>query len=150
VCGIVCASSSCSRVVARIISRVKRALARSRRASGARVVASCSRASSHVICSWSHKWSCALSVCSFARDARAVRMCGARHRCVVRALFACCHTSFACIACAIYTCRLPYHASLARILCVDHVGRAASACDNKLFSLIITHANNVNMSSHIF
>jgi hypothetical protein len=33
---------------------------------------------------------------------------------------------------------------------VDHVCRAASACDNKLFSLTNTHVNNVNLSGHIF
>ena len=33
---------------------------------------------------------------------------------------------------------------------VDHVCRAASARDNKLFSLIITHVTNVNSSGHIF
>jgi hypothetical protein len=33
---------------------------------------------------------------------------------------------------------------------VDHVCRAASARDNKLFSLINIHVNNVNSSGHIF
>jgi hypothetical protein len=55
-------------------------------------------------------------------------------------------TRVACLA----TCRLPCHVSLTRISRVDHVGRAASARDNKLFSLIITRVNNVNLSCHIF
>jgi hypothetical protein len=42
------------------------------------------------------------------------------------------------------------HASLARILCVDHMCRVASARDNKLFSLMNTRVDNVNLSSHIF
>ena len=33
---------------------------------------------------------------------------------------------------------------------VDHACRAASARDNKLFSFINTHVNNVNSSGHIF
>jgi hypothetical protein len=33
---------------------------------------------------------------------------------------------------------------------VDHVCHAASARDNKLFSLTNTHINNVNLSGHIF
>jgi hypothetical protein len=45
------------------------------------------------------------------------------------------------------------HASgsrVARISRVDHVCRAASARDNKLFSFINTHVNNVISSGHIF
>jgi hypothetical protein len=60
----------CSRGVARIISRVNHALfvlrhcsfVRSRRVSGVRVVACCSRTSSCVICSWSHVVARALRV----------------------------------------------------------------------------------------
>jgi hypothetical protein len=33
--------------------------------------------------------------------------------------------------------------------CVDHVCRAASAHDNKLFSLINSHINDINSSGHI-
>jgi hypothetical protein len=39
---------------------------------------------------------------------------------------------------------------LARISRVDHMCRAESARDNKLFSLINTHVNKVNSSCHIF
>jgi hypothetical protein len=39
---------------------------------------------------------------------------------------------------------------VARISRVDHVCRAASARDNKLFSRINTHVNNVNSSGLIF
>jgi hypothetical protein len=88
--------------------------------------------------------------CASSHCLRVVRTCGARRRRVVRVLFVCCRTSFACVACAIYTCRLPCRASLVCISRVDHVGRAASKRDNKLFSLIITHVNNVNLSGHIF
>jgi hypothetical protein len=81
----------------------------------------------------------ALFVCCLASYARVTRVVRTR-----------CHTSFACVACAIYTCRLPCRTSLARISRVDHVGCATSARDNKLFSLIIIYVNNVNMSGHIF
>jgi hypothetical protein len=63
--------------------------------------------------------------------------------CVARAIRTRCHTSCACVACVICTCRLPRRASLARISRVDHAGRAASARDDKLFSLIITHVNKL-------
>jgi hypothetical protein len=39
---------------------------------------------------------------------------------------------------------------LACILRVDHVCRATSARDNKLFSFINTHVSNLNSSGHIF
>jgi hypothetical protein len=78
----------------------------------------------------------ALSVCCLARVARVVRTR--------------CHTSFACVACAIYACRSPCRALLARISRVDHVFRATSVPDNKLFSLINIHVNNLNSSGHIF
>jgi hypothetical protein len=58
----------------------------------------------------------------------------------------CHHMSCACVTCATYICCSPCHALLA---CVDHVCRAASARDNKLFSLISTHVSEVNSSSHI-
>jgi hypothetical protein len=70
--------------------------------------------------------------------------------CVVRVVRTRCHTSFVGVTRAVYTCRLPCHASLACILRVDHVCGAASARDNKLFSLINTHVSNVNSSGHIF
>jgi hypothetical protein len=57
--------------------------------------------------------------------------------------------SFACVACAIYTCRSPCRASLACISRVDHVCRPASMRDNKLFSLINTHEHNTFIWSHI-
>jgi hypothetical protein len=80
------------------------------------------------------------------------------------------HVVFACRACG--SCTLPYvvrvlsrvcprvvalfarcrtsGSRVARILRVDHACRAASAHDNKLFSLINSHVNNVNSSGHIF
>jgi hypothetical protein len=86
-----------------------------------------------------------------SRHPRAVRTrCHASFACVACAICTCCHTSCACVACAIYTCRLPCRVSLVHISHVDHVGRATSASDNKLFSLIITHVNNVNSSGHMF
>jgi hypothetical protein len=103
--------------------------------------------------------------CASSHCLRAVRTCGAHRRRVVRALFSCghvsfarvtravrtrCHTSFACVACAIYTCRSSCRASFARIFRVDDAGRTTSARGNKLFFLIITHVNNVNLSGHIF
>jgi hypothetical protein len=42
------------------------------------------------------------------------------------------------------------HALFCTVSRVDHVCRAASARDNKLFSRINTHVNNVNSSGHIF
>jgi hypothetical protein len=82
------------------------------------------RAVSHdVVCHHaSFAWVAHCSLTPFARVARVVRTR--------------CRTSFACVACAIYTCRSPCHTSLAR--------------DNKLFLLINTHVNNVNSSHHIF
>jgi hypothetical protein len=46
--------------------------------------------------------------------------------------------------------RASCRALLARISHVDHMWRAMFARDNKLFSLINTHFNNVNSSGHIF
>jgi hypothetical protein len=40
--------------------------------------------------------------------------------------------------------------ALPRVVSACLVGRAASARDNKLFSLIDTHVNNVNSSGRIF
>jgi hypothetical protein len=47
-------------------------------------------------------------------------------------------------------CHASYHASFACISRVDHVSHAASAHDNKLFSHINTHVNNINSSGLIF
>jgi hypothetical protein len=60
------------------------------------------------------------------------------------------HTSFACVACATYSCRSPCRASFACISHIDDAGRTTSAHDNKLFSLTNTHVNNVNLSGRIF
>ena len=51
------------------------------------------------------------------------------------------------VVCVRRVCHLHVSLALPR---VDHAGRATSARDNKLFSLIITHVNNVNSSGHIF
>jgi hypothetical protein len=51
---------------------------------------------------------------------------------------------------AFRVCRASRRALLARISRVDRVGRAAFARDNKLFSIIITHVNNINLLGHIF
>ena len=98
----------------------------------------------------------------FARVALVVAVLFVR---IVQALFSCCrasfarvtravrtryHTSFACVACVTYTCRSPCCASFARISRVDDTGRTTSARDNKLFSLVNTHVNNVNLSGLIF
>jgi hypothetical protein len=103
--------------------------------------------------------------CTSSHCLHAVCTCGARRCRVVHALFSCCrasfarvtravrtrcHTSFVCVACATYTCRLPCRASFTRISRVDDVGRTMSERDNKLFSLTNTHVNHVNSSSHIF
>ena len=77
---------------------------------------------------------------------------------VVRARCACCfarrtcfsRTSSACITYAIYTYCFLCRASLARISRVDYVCRTTSARDNKLLSLIDTHANNINSRGRIF
>jgi hypothetical protein len=67
-----------------------------------------------------------------------------------RVVHTCCHTSFACVACAAYACRSPCCTSFAHISCVDDTGRTTSARNNKLFSLMSIHVNNVNMSGLIF
>ena len=67
------------------------------------------------------------------------------------------HVLFACGSCTSphvvralgHVCRAS-GSRVARISCIDHLGRVAFARDNKLFSLIITHDNNVNLSGHIF
>jgi hypothetical protein len=46
-------------------------------------------------------------------------------------------------------CRAPF-TCVARISRVDHACRAVSARDNKLFSHINTHVNDVNTSDYIF
>jgi hypothetical protein len=71
----------------------------------------------------------------------------ARVTCAVRTR---CHTLFAYVACATYTCRSPCYASFARILRVDNAGRTTSSRNNKLFLLIITHVNNINLLGHTF
>jgi hypothetical protein len=69
---------------------------------------------------------------------------------VTRAVRTRCHTSFTCVACATYTCRSPCCTSFAHISRVDDAGRTTSSRDNKLFSLMNTHVNNVNLSGFIF
>jgi hypothetical protein len=90
-------------------------------------------------------------------SSRVLRECRALFSCcrasfvrVTRAVRTRCHTSFACVACATYTCRSPCRASFARISRVDDAGRMTSARDNKLFLLMNAHVNNVNLSGHIF
>jgi hypothetical protein len=53
------------------------------------------------------------------------------------------HVVFACRACGLC-------ASPRVVRALSHVCRAASASDNKLFSLINTYVNNVNSSGRIF
>jgi hypothetical protein len=50
------------------------------------------------------------------------------------------HTS----SCAIRVCHASCRASLAHVSRVDHVGRATSARDNKLFSRVNTHVIKVS------
>jgi hypothetical protein len=76
--------------------------------------------------------------------------CHASFARVTRAVRTRCHTSFACVVCATYTCRSPCRASFAHISRVDDVGRTTSSRDNKLFALMNTHVNNVNLSGFIF
>ena len=82
--------------------------------------------------------------CASSHYLRAVRTCDARCRRVV-----CAYSS-----CVILACRVPFARVVTRRVRAssrdDHVCRAASARDNKLFSLINTHVNNVNSSGHIF
>jgi hypothetical protein len=76
--------------------------------------------------------------------------CHASFARVTRAVRTRCHTSFACVACATYTCRSPCRASFTHISRVDDAGRTTSSRDNKLFALMNTHVNNVNLSGFIF
>jgi hypothetical protein len=76
--------------------------------------------------------------------------CRAPFACVTRAVRTHCYTSFACVACATYTCRSPCCVSFARISRVDDADRTTSAHNNKLSLLIITHVNNINLSGHTF
>jgi hypothetical protein len=62
---------------------------------------------------------------------------------VIRALFVCRRYSFA------RSCRAS-DSRVARISHVDHVCRAASTRDNKLFLLMNTHVNNIDLLDHIF
>jgi hypothetical protein len=53
-------------------------------------------------------------------------------------------------ACCLRVIVIPSRVRVAHISRIDHVCRAASTRDNKLFSLINTHVDNVNSSGHIF
>jgi hypothetical protein len=83
--------------------------------------------------------SCALYVAVLFQARRLHALSSACSR-VIRGLFARHRHSFA------HSCR----ASGSHVSRVNHVCRAASARNNKLFSLINTHINDVNMSCHIF
>jgi hypothetical protein len=65
-------------------------------------------------------------------------------------LFAHVVTRRLCVSRVLFTCVARLVAHVARISRVNHVCRAASARDKKLFSLINTHVNNVNSLGHIF
>jgi hypothetical protein len=79
----------------------------------------------------------------FVRLVRAVSHGSSR---VVRERHACCsHT----LSRAVPVCRALL-APVTRISCVDHVYHVASARNNKLFSLMSIHVDNVNMSGLIF
>jgi hypothetical protein len=56
-----------------------------------------------------------------------------------------CRASFACVARLAACC-----SRMSRVSRMSITGVAASARDNKLFSRINTHVNNVNSSYHIF
>jgi hypothetical protein len=111
-----------------------------------RVVTRHSRGSCVVRARRSHVWLSSSSCCSCVWFV----CCLTSFACVAHVVRTRCRTLFACVACAIYMCRSPCRASLARITRVDHMCRATSTRDNKLFSLINTHVNNVNSSGHIF
>jgi hypothetical protein len=84
---------------------------------------------------------------SFAHVARAVSRASSR---VVRE---CCVCRSHALSHAVHVCRASCRvllAPVARISHVYHVCHVASARDNKLFSLISTHVNNVSLSGHIF
>jgi hypothetical protein len=94
-----------------------------------------------------HAVPCAM-VCWIARRSRAVAHTVLRASPhvvsrVIRALFARRRHSFA------RSCRA-FGSRVARISRVEHVCRVVSAHDNKLFSLINSHVNNVNSLGHIF
>ena len=84
--------------------------------------------------------------------ARCLRVAIVRSRiraaCLVRVLFA--HVVSLSFACCLRVIVIPSRVRVAHISRIDHVCRAASARDNKLFSLINTHVNNVNSSGRIF
>jgi hypothetical protein len=107
--------------------------------------------------------------CASSHCLRAVRTCGARRRCVVRAYSSCVilvlsRVIRACRACGSHAsshvvcvrlvCHLLMSLALSRIVRtysrVSGAGRVTSARDNKLLSLTNTHVNNVNLSGHIF
>jgi hypothetical protein len=77
---------------------------------------------------------------------RVVRVVRARRH-AVRAHCACRNAVSRASSLVIHACRSCYLHALSRVV---HVCRAVSARDNKLFSLINTHVNNVNSSCHIF
>jgi hypothetical protein len=108
-----------------------------------------------------------VSRASFARVAHAVRTrcrtsfahghtrCRARFPCgpsqVTRAMFVC--VARAVLACHAYgSCVMSCCSRHSRVSVAHAIFayRALSARDNKLFSLIITHVNNINSSGHIF
>jgi hypothetical protein len=71
-------------------------------------------------------------------------------RVLSRVLFARIVTCRLCVSRVPFTCATRLVTHVACISFVDHVCRATSSRDNKLFSLINTHINNVNSSGHIF
>jgi hypothetical protein len=81
--------------------------------------------------------------CALLRVVRVVR--ARRH--AVRAHCACRNAVSRASSFVVHACRSCYLHALSRVV---HVCRAVSARDNKLFSLINTHVNNVNSSCHIF
>ena len=57
---------------------------------------------------------------------------------------------FLSVVCRFACCRACCRRLFVRTSRVDHVCRALSARDNKLFSFTNTHINNFNLSNHIF
>ena len=73
-------------------------------------------------------------------------MCRAR-RCTVYALFARAEL----VVVMLFVCLVRALLRVARAVSrVEHIGRATCVRDNKLFSLMSTHVNNVNLSGLIF
>jgi hypothetical protein len=159
----VCALSSRDVLTVACCLRVAVVRSRVRAAHLVRVLSRAVRANRHASFAHGHTGGRACFLCApshvtrmmFARVALVVvvlfvHLVRASFACVARAVRTRCHTSFVCVACAIYTCLLTCRTSLARISRVDHVCRASSVRDNKLFSLINTHVNNTNWPCHIF